>query len=359
MKGKLRVALIGPVPPPAGGIASWTLRMLHSDLASQWVDFVHIDESVTAGRQIYGTKTKKSLSQELGRCRRIWRDLVAALKGGNIDVVHANIPAAPLSMLRETVCAAIANKYGVPFIIHFRCTVPNYATNWMTCWLLKELLSKAQAAIVLNSASKECLEGISNIPSHLIPNFVSTNEFAAAQKEARRYEGPLKTVLYTGGIIESKGAFDIPGIARELPKVEFRLAGNGEFPDDVVVPENVVLLGQLNRTAILEEYKNADAFLFLTRFKGEGFSNSLVEAMGFGLPCIASDWAANADMIGSDGGIIVDYHDLHGVVRALESLEDPALRYKMGAINQEKAMRCYSETAVIAQYIELYRKVAS
>ena len=125
------------------------------------------------------------------------------------------------------------------------------------------------------------------------------------------------------------------------------------------MPENVELLGQLNRDAILEEYKNADAFLFLTRFKGEGFSNSLVEAMGFGLPCIVSDWAANVDMIEPDGGITVDYHNSRDVVRALKLLEDPMLRHRMGTANQEKAMNCYSETAVIAQYIELYRKVAS
>ena len=359
MKGKLRVALIGPVPPPAGGIASWTLRMLRSKFASQWVDFVHIDESVTAGREIYGARTKKSLRQELRRCRRIWRNLEFVLKEGNVDVVHANIPAAPLSMLRETVCAAIANKYGVPFIIHFRCTVPNYATNWMTRWLLNGLLARAQAAIVLNSASKEYLDKINNIHSYLIPNFVSTDEFVVAQEKRQLYEGPLRTVLYTGGIIESKGAFDIPNLARELPEVQFRLAGNGEFPEGIVVPENVELLGQLNRDAILEEYKNADAFLFLTRFKGEGFSNSLVEAMGFGLPCIVSDWAANVDMIEPDGGITVDYHNSRDVVRALKLLEDPMLRHRMGTANQEKAMNCYSETAVIAQYIELYRKVAS
>lgn len=358
MQNKLKIALIGPIPPPAGGIASWTLRMLHSDFASRYVDFVHIDESVIAGREIYGREAKRSLSQELKRCFRIWGDLRTALKGGDVDAVHASIPAAPLSMLREIVCASIANRFGVPFIIHFRCTIPNYVTNGITSWLLGLLLSRSEAAIVLNRASEKFLNEFYRTPTYLVPNFVSSAELEISREALRTYDGPLRSVLYTGGIIESKGAFDILKIARELPNIEFRLAGKGDFPSDIPVPSNVVLLGQLSKDAILDEYGKADAFLFLSRFKGEGFSNSLVEAMSAGLPCVVTDWAANADMIGEDGGFVVDYHDLGSVVGALEYLNEGERRREMGSANSSKAAQLYSEETVISKYIDLYRAVA-
>jgi len=55
-------------------------------------------------------------------------------------------------------------------------------------------------------------------------------------------------------------------------------------------PTNVKLLGEHGRETIEKELKDADLFIFLTNFRGEGFSNALAEAMAHSLPCIVSDW---------------------------------------------------------------------
>lgn len=355
MTRKIKVALIGPVPPPAGGIASWTLRMLSSDIAAKDIDFIHIDESVSAGREIFGLEAKRSLPKEFARCRRIWNDLENAIIYESAELVHANIPAAPLSMLRELVCAMIANRHNIPFVIHFRCTVPVYASNPIALFLLKSLLIRSSAVVVLNEASKVFVEKMTDTPVYLIPNFISSEELALAVKSAHSYNGSLSKVLYTGGIIESKGAYDILEIAKAMPEIEFRLAGKGGFPGDAVIPKNIRILGQLSRESICAEYKKADAFIFLSRFRGEGFSNSLAEAMAFALPCIVSDWAANADMIRPNGGIVVDYRSINSVVQSLKYLNSPNHRREMGRANQKKVMELYSEDVVMYQYLKLYR----
>ena len=76
---------------------------------------------------------------------------------------------------------------------------------------------------------------------------------------------------------------------------------------------NVFLVGVLNRSEVMREMSEADVFVFLSKYIGEGFSNALAEAMASGLPCLVSDWAANADMIENKGGIVVESNDVNEI----------------------------------------------
>ena len=120
----MKVILLAPTPPPAGGIAGWTERMLHAELKDGWEVLV-VDEKVSGGRQVFGKEGRKNLWDEAKRCFRIWHDLRMKLRDPDVKVVHSCIPSMTPSMLRELVCASITHARGRKFIIHFRCTVPN------------------------------------------------------------------------------------------------------------------------------------------------------------------------------------------------------------------------------------------
>ena len=67
----MKVALLSPLPPPSGGIAEWTQRMLVSDLKDDWKLEV-VDEKVIEGREVFGEKSKKHFftnSEASPRCR--------------------------------------------------------------------------------------------------------------------------------------------------------------------------------------------------------------------------------------------------------------------------------------------------
>lgn len=350
---RIPVTLLGLVPPPNGGIASWTMRMLNSSLLSERVELGLVNEVMPKGRATFGRGSKRTLRKEVKRCLRIWSDLKSDLVSRESKVVHSNIPAFPLSMLREIVCALIAKRYHAKFLIHFRCTVPVAAKGVAAKALLRIILLLADGVIVLNRASEDYIAAISSVPVFLVPNFVSDGELNSSNG---RSAGQIKTALYAGGIIPEKGVDDIVSLARLCPDISFVLAGQGEI--DGADLKNVHMLGSLTKEELASQYEHADVFIFLSRFKGEGFSNSLAEAMSAGLPCIVTDWAANADMVGNNGGIIVESHDLRAMVNAISALNDVATREAMGARNRAKASRDYSESAVISKYIDIYDRLS-
>ena len=65
----MKVLLISHYPPPAGGIASWTKRVLEIGLPNGW-DVVHINSNMIGGRDPF-KNTKISIKSEIIRSFKI------------------------------------------------------------------------------------------------------------------------------------------------------------------------------------------------------------------------------------------------------------------------------------------------
>jgi glycosyltransferase involved in cell wall biosynthesis len=192
----------------------------------------------------------------------------------------------------------------------------------------------------------------------LIPNFISESEIA----ESRRIRETIGKVLYVGGVIETKGAFDVLALARRFPAIEFRLVGkaSSEVEDFARQNEisNAVFTGPKDRDGVKAELADADVFLFMTYFRGEGFSNALAEAMAAGLPCIATDWAANKDMIGTEGGAVVAVNDVDAAEKALRAMMSAETRKAQSEANINKVKAEYIDSVVIDQYVDCYNDLS-
>lgn len=346
-----KVVLLAPTPPPIGGIAAWTVRMMNAKLPNNWMVEV-VDEKIIGNREFFGDNKRLNIKNEFVRCIRIWRGLNKALNDPEAKVVHACIAANTFPVIREYVCACITKMRKRKFIIHFRCTVPNSVRNRVNLFFVKLLCNKADRVMLLNKQSEEYIKGITKTKTVVIPNFVDAREVV----DSHEIREKIQRVLYVGGVIESKGCLDIIEVAHSFPQIEFKLIGNSE--DNCAraaekVP-NVILAGIMPHSVVIEEMKRADVFMFLTYFRGEGFSNSLAEAMAAGLPCIVTDWAANKDMIEDKGGVVVPVHGVEEACKGFERMADQGIRKQQSEFNIEKIKREYADSVVQAQYVKCY-----
>ena len=351
-----KVVLLAPTPPPAGGIAGWTVRMMNATLKNNW-EVAVVDEKVIGNRQVFGEGSRRNIFTEIKRCFRIWGGLKNTLRDPETKVVHSCIPSITSSMMREYVCACIAKRRKKKFIVHFRCTVPNTTKGRLGLFMLKRLCNKSDLILTLNSQTDEFLSGITKTPYKMIPNFISSGELV----ESHMIDPEIKRVLYVGGVVETKGAYDMLEVARRFPNIEFRLVGSTEAAvveyarSNGIV--NAVFTGPKNREEVKAELSCADVFLFMTYFRGEGFSNALAEAMAAGLPCIATDWAANRDMIGEDGGFIVGVKDVDGAEKALKAMMSADVRAAQSKANLKKVAENYIDSVVLNMYVDAYESL--
>ena len=146
------------------------------------------------------------------------------------------------------------------------------------------------------------------------------------------YEGnrPFDTIklLYFGRVSESKNIDVVLMVARELEnrgyKTETTIIGgyqeNYKMRLDELIQkiklENVRFLGQQQFEVIRDELQRAHFFIFPSQEKMEGHSNSLTEAMTFGVVPIVSTAGFNASIVSKPELVVadIDYHKYADVV---------------------------------------------
>ncbi len=352
-----KVLLISHFPPPAGGIASWTKRLLAIGLPNGWgID--HINLNTINGRDPF-QNTKRNFKDEYIRCKNIWKQEINFLKtDSDIKVVHTCIPCTVFGMIRETITGMIAKKYKKKFILHCRCTVPNVVNSGFKRVFWKVLTHFCDGIMVLNSKSEDFAKKYSKKSYvELIPNFVAESELTF--DENKEIKKNVENITYVGGVTAEKGCEIIVKAAKEFEDITFNLIGIvSKEIEELDAPKNVVFHGNHPTEYVKEQLKQADVFLFLSRYWGEGFSNALVEAQAAGLPCIVTDWAAAADQVENKGGIVIEKQDVTLLVEAINKIKDDAnFRENASKWNVQKVKSSYIDNVILDKYTKFYEKL--
>lgn len=91
----------------------------------------------------------------------------------------------------------------------------------------------------------------------------------------------------------------------------------------------------------------------------EGLPLSLLEAMSFGVPVVASDVGGVGELLADDAGLLVPPRAPDALSRALRSLsEDPDLAKKLGENGRARVRKSYGVDHMVDRYVELYTQVA-
>lgn len=356
---KSNAILIGLLPPPYGGIASWSKKTL--EIAPNYgINYVFVNESNQTSRKHFGDNTKRNIFSDIKRAFRIRKDLKKALKSTDESyVVHCNIPSLKYSMIRELSNLKLIKKYNRKYIIHFRSTVANNVQTKKQKKLVEKLLKRADKILLLNKQSYDfCYDIFPNNKMEILPNYVDATE----TDPNHLINDSIKKILYVGMATLEKGVDDIIDVSTRFPSITFEIIGRvseeiKQYCENKCLP-NVSFLGQMDKKDIMSYYKKADMFLFLSRFKSEGFSNALCEAMGMGLPCIVTDWAANRDMVFSDyEEVIVKPHDIDSLEKSIKFFENKEIRTKISQSNYKKVIDEYSDRVVLKRIKSIYDSI--
>ncbi|MEG2127394.1 MAG: glycosyltransferase family 4 protein, partial [Bacteroides sp.] len=214
---------------------------------------------------------------------------------------------------------------------------------------------RAAVVLVLNDQSKNYVSALSNKPVVKIPNFIDENILLKTEKVV---SSCIRKVVFVGHAQKAKGYFEIAEVAERMPHIEFRIVG--ALHQECLsrsCPSNIIVVGDVSRDRVIDELDAADVFLFPSHT--EGFANALTEAMARGLPVVTTNVGANYDMIEDKGGIVVPVNDSGAIVKALNHLEDPAIRAYMSVWNVEKVRNFYLIDKVVDQLLNVYRETAS
>lgn len=325
----MKIVLVSPLPPPEGGIATWTVKY-RKYCNDNNIELTVVNNALN-GKRAKAITNRRKLFNEIGRTRRIVKQLRNGINSNNPDIVHINSSCTPFGVIRDYLLVQISKKMGVKTVVHCRCNVEDQLKTRLSKVVFKNMVRLADMIFTLNTPSQKYVENIVNKKAKRIPNFIDNEQIL----NNRFIKECIKGILFVGHVKCSKGAREICEVAQNFPQYHFTLIGPVEDEcKSLSWSNNTTLTGAQDSSYVKEKLKTADLFLFPTYT--EGFSNAIAEAMAAGIPIITTDVGANRDMIEDKGGIIVPVKDTQSIKNAINIMSDYKTRIKMSTWNINK-----------------------
>jgi glycosyltransferase involved in cell wall biosynthesis len=154
--------------------------------------------------------------------------------------------------------------------------------------------------------------------------------------------------LYSESDLKAKVKMKIIGIGRELNHIK-------DLISEHKLDKQVELF--INPEDIYDHYAAADIFLQTSLY--EGASNSILEAMSFSLPIVATRVGDNSEMVfEGQNGILTQVKDTEAISHALKRLiTNERLRLSMGSRSYEIAKNKFSIEEFSNNYLNLLRNI--
>lgn len=192
-------------------------------------------------------------------------------------------------------------------------------------------------------------------PVHVVPDAYlgerPTEPYGAPPPAAvRRGPGELR-VGACGRLTHARNPEAFLRLARHVRDardgVRFVWIGDGESAPklrglvaDLNLSDRFELTGWLPRAQVRERLLELDLFVHFSRW--EGLPNAVLEAMAAGLPVLASDVAGNRDAVASGETGLLAGSEAELLERALQLLDDPALRNRLGVAGRRRVREEFS-----------------
>lgn len=370
MKPKPRVMFVGPYPPAQGGIMTFMLNVEKSQLKERY-EFIRFDISRPPKKNVIDNYGYQSVLQ--GGIRRIIYGIVLTswnmvkfpfvVVARRIDVVQVHASdfqtyweAALYVLMCRALRRPVLLRLGGAFDYFYEVSSP-----WAQK-LIRRVLQLPDRLIVQSPYWR-------NVVARLGRNagvVILANSVPDALTEPVTRSGITAPVCLFIASVDAvrKGVDEVITAMRTLMDwqipVRFHLLAMPAQLKERVVAEGltfpVEVDGYVEHDRMLTAMRTADIFLLPSR--GEGFPNSLVEAMATGLACIVTPVGAIPEIVGEDGAIIVPVRDGAALAAAIKRLAlDSNLRQQFGERGRAIVRERYVEGVVFPVLDRAYREL--
>jgi glycosyltransferase involved in cell wall biosynthesis len=361
----IRVVVVAHGPPMKGGVATVALDIVEDPRLCEEFEVVFLNTSQNDDQR--GSFAVENLQRA---AQHAWSTFRLARAG---SVVHSHSVQHPVFVAwRQVAIAAAARLRGARVLLHNHAQPPymeppgGYRVSAPHRLAFRVLDRLADANIMIAEA------GVPNLRAHMpsvdLPVVYNSVVVDDIEPTSADHEPPV--VLFVGELLERKGVRDLLDAldllrSRGVTHWELRIVGDNRPGLDPLKDDMVELIvrrgfgdtmtGPVERSDVYRHLSEADIYVFPTYTEGQPFT--VIESLAAGVPIVASDIQAIANMI-TDGpnGRLVGAGDVEGFAEALEELlADPGRRRRISEENRELARRRFDRGVFRDALAELYR----
>ena len=211
-----KLLLESALPPPTGGIPTWTLALMNSALTTRF-ELRVVNSSPSRFEAVSGD-SRFRLDRAADALRTLSRWLLELIRF-RPDVAHVNTPYY-WAFLRDGLAIWLAGFFGAKTVLHPRGgDFPDFvagAPGWMRRFI-DATLRRTDLCIALTRANEDLLESmVGREHVRYVPNFIDLADFGDPPDRSQRGDSPVN-VLFVGWMLEAKGVRELLEAAKALP----------------------------------------------------------------------------------------------------------------------------------------------
>ncbi len=282
-----RVCVVGPLPPPEGGVANQT-RQLAEMLRGEGLAVELVRTNIPySPAWIAKTRGARAVARLASYSKALWSAF------GRCDVVHLMAESGWPWHLSAVPALWMAWLRGRPVVVNYR---GGEAERFLagSSRLVRMSLSRASIVAVPSRFLRRIFAN-HGVPAEVVPNIVDLKLFAP-----RALPGPLAAAPHIVVTRNLEWIYDnntairaLALVRREFPACRMSIAGTGPEHDalrkaaiECGVDDAVTFVGRVSREAIASLYQSADVALNPSRV--DNMPNSILEALASGVPVVST-----------------------------------------------------------------------
>lgn len=282
----------------------------------------------------------------------------------DIDIAHIHM-ASKGSFYRKSIITLISKFLKIPVIIHVHgaCFKEFYAgMNGLMKKYCKYVFDSADNIVVLTDSWRSFFSEITDEDKiNIVSNFVFVPE---SIEENKKEDIEVKNILFMGRLGKRKGTFDLINaiqiLVNRTENFKLILAGDGEIEKcKAMVKEKkldkfIDIVGWINNEEKEEYLKKGDILVLPSYF--ESFGLSLVEAMSYKIPVIAS-WGGEMSEVVRDNidGLLINPGDVDDLANKLYLLiTNKKMREYLGENGYDRVCSNFSHISIKNKLINIY-----
>jgi glycosyltransferase involved in cell wall biosynthesis len=366
------VLLVAPLPPPAGGIATWTNILLREIQHHPGVTIKHIDVALRWIKRENRSRVLRMAGGSLQALRDIVR-VVIAMATFRPHILHLTTSAGYAS-LKDAVMMGLARIFRVAGLIHYRVSLLAHS-QYTPAWQLRTALLAmrfASVVVVLDQATFAFLQ--QRLPPkkvNKIPNMIDLDQINrlisnGAKLTSEGVQREEVRLVFVGLVVSEKGIVEQVEACAQLENVQLHIVGpvTGAFRQQLEQRAQRRDGGQWLYFHGHVDHEEACrqillSHIFLLPSYDEGFPNALLEGMAMAKPVVVSDVGAMAEMIDASGenpcGVCVKPRSIESLQVGLQRLlAMPEAWQAIGQSGRHRVETLYSTAPVINQLVDLW-----
>jgi len=357
---KLKIALIGPLPPPAGGMANQTRQLaglLHDENIDVQLIQVNPPYRPACMANIRGLR---AIFRLLPYLFRLWT------ASGKVDLFHIMANSGWSWFLFATPAIWIASWHDVPVVVNYRGGKADEFMRQSSRWVLPTM--RRSNVLAVPSSYLETVFKKYQIEAQVVPNIIDLERFNMQCQDTDNGNRPFHLIVTRN----LEAIYGVPTAIRALkcikeshPNVKMSIAGSGPQRNELEsmihelgLKQEVTLTGRLGPDDMARLYQSAD--IMLNPSTVDNMPNSILEALASGVPVVSTHVGGIPDMVRDrETALLIEPENPEAMAQAVLELienQDQAARLRKNGLQHVKQ---FSWPEVKRQWLGIYHRLTT